>query len=131
MLLSHNAFKERLWKSLTNKFCHYLEKFTWNLHFCWIFADEKLFTWRSKKEAACCSFLRVLQHSYFGKVSLITFIDTLNKILKHRIFTDSFLIVNYIQGILRKELLSAPFVEPLKMLLWENLTNNIAITWNN
>ena len=51
--------------------------------------------------------------------------------LKYCIFTDSLLIVNYMQGFLRKELLIATFVEPLKMLLWENLTDNSTSTWKN
>ena len=128
MLLSHSAFKELLWESLTDKFGHYLEKFTWTLHFYWIFADERLFTGGSTKRGACCSFLRALQHDYFEKVSLITFIDTLKKMLKHCIFTESLLIVKYIQEILRKELLIAPFWEPLKILLRENITDNITST---
>ena len=30
-----------------------------------------------------------------------------------------------VQGTLRKNLIIAPFVEPLKMLLWESLTDKI------
>ena len=31
----------------------------------------------------------------------------------------------YVQGALQKELLIAPFVEPLKQLLWETLTADV------
>ena len=92
-----------------------------NLHFCRTFSDESLCTRHSVKGAGYCSFGIALQNSYFGKVSLITFINTLNKILMHCIVTDSLLIVNCMQWVLWKELLIATFVEPLKMLLWENL----------
>ena len=54
-------------------------------------------------EAAHCSFRRVLQNNYFGKISLITFIDTSSKMRCYRFFSDSLLIVSYLQGALRKE----------------------------
>ena len=83
------------------------------------------------KGASYCSFCTALQNNYFGKEPLITSVDTLKKILKDCICTDSLLIVNYIQGVLRKELLICPFAEPLKTLFLENLNDHIASTWNN
>ena len=76
-------------------------------------------------ELPIATFAEHFKITYSGKVFLISFFDTSNKLLKHCIFTDSLLIVNYIQGVLRKELLIAPLVEPLKMLLWESLTDRI------
>ena len=55
-------------------------------------------------------FRRALENNYFGKASLINFINTLNKIPKHCIFAAIFLIEVQAQGPLRKELLVAPFV---------------------
>ena len=113
---SHSLFKQLLGKSITDRFCHYLEQFTWKLHFWRIVADERLCTGRFMKRAAYCSFRGALQSNYFGKVSLITFVYASNKMLKHCIFNDSLLIVNYMQGVL-----IAPFAEPLKCCFWKIL----------
>ena len=59
-------------------------------------------------------FRRALENNYFGKASLINFINTLNKIPKHCIFAAVFLIEGSVQGALRKELLIASFVEHFK-----------------
>ena len=55
-------------------------------------------------EKSCLLFLFAehFKSNYFGKVSLITFVYASNKMLKHCIFNDSLLIVNYMQGLLRK-----------------------------
>ena len=57
-----------------------------------------------------CSFQRALKNNYFGKVSLMVFIDSLNKISKHCFFVDTLLIEGCIQGTPRNELLIASFL---------------------
>ena len=44
---------------------------------------------------------------------------------KHCIFAKFVPVEGYVQSAQRKKLLIAPFVEPLKMLLWESLTGKI------
>ena len=57
-----------------------------------------------RKELLIVSFVEHFKTTkYFRKASLIPFIDTLNKILKHCLFTDFLLIVSYGQGVLQKE----------------------------
>ena len=60
------------------------------MHIFWYFADGRLSTRISTKGDAHCSFCRVLRNSYFGKASLINFVSTWNKVLKHCIFVDFF-----------------------------------------
>ena len=64
--------------------------------------------------ATYCSFGRVFQNSYLEKVLLINFIIDWDNLLKHSIFADSLMIVNYVQGALRKKLHIAPFLEPFQ-----------------
>ena len=95
------------------------------MHFCQSFADKRLYTRCSTKGAARCSFCRAPYNSYFGKVFLRDFANTSNNLRKHWISAEVLLTEGYAQGPLRKGLLIAPFEEPLKMLLWERLTNRI------
>ena len=48
-------------------------------------------------ELPIATFAEHFKITFSGKVSLTSFFDTSNKLLKHCIFTDSLLIVNYIQ----------------------------------
>ena len=48
------------------------------------------------------------------KIFLVDVISTYKNLPKHWIFADSLLIVSYIQSVLQKELLIAPFIEPFK-----------------
>ena len=57
---------------------------------------------------------------------MITFNNASNKMPKNCIFAKFLLLGGKVQGALRKKLLIGPFIGPLKMLLWESLTKNIA-----
>ena len=57
-----------------------------------------------------CSFHRAVSNKYFDKVSAGTSINAKSNLLKHLILAGVFLIENYEQGSLRKELISAPLI---------------------
>ena len=73
------------------------------------------------KDAAHCYFRKELSNSYFGKVLLINFVSTWKNLLKHCIFAHLLLMVSYVQGTLRKELLIVIFVESFKKTVSEKL----------
>ena len=56
-----------------------------------------------RKGLLIVSFVERFKTTTFRKVSLISFIDTLNKILKHCLFADFLLIASYVQRVLQKE----------------------------
>ena len=61
-----------------------------NIAFLLKFCNGSLCTGCSMKGAAYCSFVKAPLSNYFGKVSLIMFISTLSKMLKHCIFVEFF-----------------------------------------
>ena len=63
-----------------------------------------------RKELLITPFLDT-KNNYLGKVRLQMSNNTSNKMPKHCIFAKVFLIEDYVQGALRKELFIAPFVE--------------------
>ena len=85
------------------------------MDFCWIFADRKLFTVCSTKGAAYCSFRRALWNSYFGKVLLMNFASSWNKLFKWGISVNCLLMEVYVQGALWNVLHITPFVERFKI----------------
>ena len=84
------------------------------MHFCRFFADRRLSTRRSMKGAVHCPFRGALWNNYFEKVLMIKFISNWNDLLKHYIFVDSLLMLNYVQGALRNKLRIAPFIKQFK-----------------
>ena len=104
MVLSYKALKQLLWESLTDKFCQYLKELTKALHFFYLLLMVSYVQGTLRKELLIVSFVEHFKTTkYFRKASLIPFIDTLNKILKHCLFADFLLIVSYGQGVLQKE----------------------------
>ena len=61
----------------------------------------------------------------------MNFASTWNKLLKHCISADFWLVIGHVQGPLLKELRIAPFVSALKQFLWESLNDKFASSWNN
>ena len=55
----------------------------------------------STRETPHSSFRRALENSYFGKVLIINFAKTWNKLLKHCISAKFWLMEGYVQGALR------------------------------
>ena len=100
-----------VWENLTDTFSQYLQQFTEEFHFCYIFADRKLSRRCCTKGAAHYSFCRVLYYSYFGKILLRGFANSWNNSFKHCTSAEHLLKQGYVQGALRKELFIAPFIE--------------------
>ena len=84
------------------------------MHFCPFFTDGKLCTVCFTKEAPHYSFRRALYSSYFEKVFLMNSASTWHTLLKHYLSVEFLLVEGYLQGVLRKELHIAPFVELFK-----------------
>ena len=100
------------------------------MHFSRIFADPRLNTRPSTKGAVHSYFRKVLWKNYFEKVLLTNFISIWKNSRKYCIFADFLLIVSYVQIVLPKELLIAPFVEHFSITtLGKSLWQALLILW--
>ena len=80
-------------------------------------ANNLVKTYNLFKYCFCTYFCRLSQshlEKCFGKVFLTNFIITWKYWSRYCVFAESLLIVSYVQGALRKELLMAPFIERFK-----------------
>ena len=61
--------KQRLWESLTDKSCHYLEIYTQALYFCWILVSYIVNNIQGalRKELLIASFVEVFKNANLGK----------------------------------------------------------------
>ena len=91
---------------------------TWNnLPKHWISAEILLM--ESYVQGALRKELRIA----FGQVLLMNFASTWNNLLKYCSSANFLLMEGYVEGALGKELHTDPFVETLKRLHWESLTD--------
>ena len=67
-----------------------------------------------QKEMIIVPFVKCFEKKYFGKVVVNNFISTWNILPRHYVFVHFLLLVSYVLGALRKEMLMVPFVEPFK-----------------
>ena len=124
LVLSQRTLKQLVWESLANKFCRCYEQFIETLHFCRIFADERLFTVCSMEGAAPCFIGRALLRQPWQSLTdefcqnLEQFSQTLHVC---RISADGRLCT----GCSKKGAARLFFSQSaLKQLLWECFTNS-------
>ena len=104
-----------LWESLPGKFYQYLEQLVEALSFCWIFSDSKLCVGALRKELLMAPFTERFKRVALGKPYWQILPIIREKLRKHWISAEIWLMEGSVQGASLNELHIPPFKERFKI----------------